>query len=87
MPNFSNDQKFDNNILFQRIELVFKKANGWEDCTMPLSNNEVIDKIMEEQGMFFESPELIILVMEEMDFIYAMNEHNRKRYWLLNPAE
>lgn len=86
MPNLSDDQRFDNHILFQRIELIFKPATRWQDCTMPLTNAEVVEKVMEEQGMFFDSPEQIILVMEEMRFLYELNEHNRKHYWLLNPA-
>jgi len=87
MKNLSEDQKFDNNILFQRIDLVFTRANDWPDCTMPLLTDEVIEKVMEEQGHWFDhDPILIITVMEEMKFIFSLNEINQKRYWLVNPA-
>lgn len=87
MTSFTEDQKYDDNILFQRIELVFTKAANWETCTMPMSTTEMVARVREEQGIFFHSDELVVLVMEYLDFPYKLNENNQKHYWLLNPSD
>lgn len=87
MKNLSESQSFDNSVLFQRIELIFKRADCWPECAMPLLNEEMIEKVLEEQGVWFDhNPALIVTVMEELEFKFSLNEHNQKRYWLVNPA-
>lgn len=87
MSKHFQDQKFDNSILYQRVELVFSPAKNWKTCTMPMTTEEMVAKILDELGIWFDSPELVVRIMEDLHYIYDMNEHNQKMYWLINPAE
>jgi len=82
----SEENKYPNSVLFQRIELLFTPALDWETCMMPLSTHDLLDKIKEAMPGFFEGDDHIIMILEEMHFQYAFNENNNKYYWLVNPA-
>lgn len=87
MAKHFDDQIYENAILYQHVELFFKPAENWETCLLPLTNDEMIAKIFEEIGIYFQgNPILVTKILEDLKFIYSFNEHNGKRYWLINPA-
>jgi pyridoxal/pyridoxine/pyridoxamine kinase len=83
----SEEQRFPDNVLFQRIEQIFMPAQNWQTCEQPMLNQDLIREVNTVLPGFFESPEKIMQIMEQLHFRYELNEHNRKWYWLINPAE
>lgn len=76
----------DSQIL-QRIESVYSPALDWQNCTYVMGNAELIEKLIDVY------PELCLVntfqildLMRSNHFRYARNEHNGKRYWLLNDS-
>lgn len=88
MAKHFEEQKFENNVLYQRIGLIFAPAKNWKTCTMPMTMDEMIAKVLEELSIYFdpEMPELIVQIMDDLCFPYLMNEYNHKMYWLVNPV-
>lgn len=87
MAKYFEDQKYENVILLQRVELIFSPAKNWQTCTMPMTTDEMVAKVFEELGMYFDgNSSLVIKIMEDLHVRYEFNEFNTKMYWLINPA-
>lgn len=87
MATYFKDQTCENAILYQRIELIFTPAKNWQTCLLPLTTDEMTAKVFEEMGLYFDAnPLLVTKIMEDLNFNYEFNEHNGKRYWLINPV-
>jgi len=85
--NMDNQQKFPNSVLYQRVEQIYRPAESWEECELPMTTEQLIIAVNESLPGYFEDPEQILRIFEDLHFIYARNEHNNKHYWLINPAE
>lgn len=87
MAKHFDDQQYENAVLYQRIQLIFAPAQNWQTCTMPMTTDEMVAKVLDEIGIYFQgNPILVTKILEDLKFIYSFNEHNGKRYWLINPA-
>ena len=82
----SEQQRFTDSVLFQRVEQIYRPAQNWQTCTLPLTSAQLVEAIDEALPGFFESNELIFRIFEELHFRYERNEHNNKFYWLVNPV-
>jgi hypothetical protein len=82
----SDQQKFPDNVLFQRVEHIYEPAQNWQTCILPMTSAQLVDAVNEALPGFFESSELIFRIFEECHFRYERNEHNNKFYWLVNPV-
>lgn len=87
MAKHFEDQQYENAALYQRIELIFAPAQNWQTCTMPMTTDEMVAKILDELGIYFQGNSILVIkVMEDLNFRYEFNEYNNKMYWLINPA-
>ena len=69
----------------QRVEQLFVPAKNWKTSELQLTTEEMVIKILEELGAWFQgNSALVIKIMEDLNFMYDYNEHNGKRYWLIN---
>ena len=73
-------------ILMQLIESIYKPAVDWPDCTMPLTTDQIVQNILEHFPGKFEERDQVTRLLNELHIPYSFNEHNRKWYWLVNPA-
>lgn len=80
------EQRYPDNVLYQRIEQLYTPAQDWESCSMPMTNEELIRVVSESLPGFFDGPEKILTIFEGLHFLFERNEHNNKHYWLVNPA-
>ncbi|MGY4385654.1 hypothetical protein ACVWYN_002700 [Pedobacter sp. UYP24] len=82
----SEQQRFPDSVLFQRVEQIYMPAQNWQLCTMPLTSDQLIEAINVALPGYFDNTEKIFQIFEELNFRYERNEFNNKYYWLVNPV-
>lgn len=79
----SEESKYPDNVLLQLIESVYRPAENWESCTLPMTTDQIVKKLMEHFPGKFEDSDQITRLLEALHVQHAYNEHNGKWYWLL----
>lgn len=78
--------RYPDHVLFQLIETLYRPADNWETCTMPLSMDRMIQSVNDHFPGKFDGRDHIVRILKELHISYEYNEHNSKWYWLVNPA-
>ena len=82
----TEESRFPDHVLLQLIESVYQPAPDWETCSLPVTTPQIVKHLQEYFPGKFDSTDQIIELLRQLHIQYVLNEHNRKYYWLVNPA-